>query len=171
MRVNAPLVNAVSVVLAYAAAVLFATLMSGATSTVHPRSASGRGRTVWPRSCARQVPPWRKKLTSEPRRAAIPDSSSRDRPSPQRALSPRSTAAASLLPPPSPAATGTLLSRTIRAPPACPVTSASMRAARSAKLSSDRSSGTAHSNAISSWGSRLTVSHRSTAWMTDATSW
>ena len=61
-------------------------------------------------------------------------SSSVESRSPQSRLSPCSVAAASLLPPPMPAATGMNLRSVMAAPPSAPVALCSARAARSTRL-------------------------------------
>ena len=74
--------------------------------TMWQKGRQGRGVRRSPRPSARAAPPSTQKGTSEPTRAPISASRARDSPAPVSAFMARRTAAASALPPASPAHTG-----------------------------------------------------------------
>ena len=91
---------------------------SGGTSSNRCEAGMDRvRRTTSPLPSIITVPPRRKKGTSEPREAAKGIRSSRPRPKDQSSFRALRVAAASLLPPPRPAAIGMDLSKYISAPP------------------------------------------------------
>ena len=90
---------------------------------------------------------------------------------PHNRFKPISVAAASLLPPPRPAATGMLFSRRMFAPLPPPVDSSSSVAARRARFSDGSIDASEHSIASPSAGSRLIVSNRSTVCIIETMSW
>ena len=112
------------------------------------------------------VPPRTQKGTSEPARAPIRASSSKDSPAPVRAFMARRTAAASALPPASPAHTGTrlrmLTSTSPPSPVACRKTAAATWARFLFPVGRKRRSATASpsgplAGATVSWSARVTA--------------
>ncbi len=103
------------------------------TRTSHCGLMVGSTVTVSPRPWARAVPPRMKKATSEPRRAAKEMRSTSVRLSLKRALAALRAVAASLLPPPRPAAVGIRLMMR-RSTPAGAMRSARDSSARYARL-------------------------------------
>ncbi|OGK94267.1 MAG: hypothetical protein A3J45_05885 [Candidatus Rokubacteria bacterium RIFCSPHIGHO2_02_FULL_69_13] len=145
---------------------------SGFTSTSESAGLAGSGSIRSPRPVARARPPLRKNGTSIPRATARSASRAPLQRRPQSRFSPQRAAAASLEPPPSPAATGIRFSRVIRAPRFTPAASIRSRAALTTRFAS--SVGRAGSLVLrvrASSSSRTSRSNRSTAWSTVESSW
>ena len=87
-------------------AVLLGTIRSGNTMVTWVGGTGGNGEILSPRPSANAVPPFRKNGTSEPNRAAAVERVSALEPNPHIRSKARRVAAASLLPPPNPMATG-----------------------------------------------------------------
>ena len=96
----------------------------------------GRRSTVSPRPVIRTVPSKRKRGTSEPSSAPRAQRRARERPRAQRSFIPRRTAAASVLPPPSPPPRGMRLVMRIRVGKGRPTSRSKRRTARTARLRS-----------------------------------
>ena len=144
--------------------------MLGFKTTAHLRSVDGSGSTRSPRLETRHVPPYKKNGTSDPRLAARGSRSSLVNPRSQSRFRPSSVAAASELPPPSPAAMGIRLVKVIDVPRCACASSRSSQAARTARLSPDASPGTSQSMPIPSESSNVSVSCRLTVCTIDAMS-
>ena len=120
---------------------------------------------------ARWQPPAMQKGTAAPRRAPSACRRSGGYCRSQSAFRPTRAAAASPLPPPRPAATGTCFSKAIFARGAMPASSASKRAARKIRFCGSGRRAPSIVSSRSSASRRRSVSHRLTDCMSRSTSW
>src|SRR5690606_38320542 len=90
--------------------------MDGFARTTQHLGGGGSGVKISPRPFAKAVPPYTQKGTSDPISSPKAASSSNDNRKSHNLFNPRKTAAASLLPPPRPAATGICFSIDISTP-------------------------------------------------------
>ena len=143
----------------------------GKASTNHGNGAVGSGLTLSPRPRAIAVPPSIRNGTSDPSSAASPLSRSNESPRSHRRFRPTRAAAASELPPPSPADTGIRFSMLMLAPEATPDSRRRRSAACQARLASPSRSSIEHTTSRRSLASMLTVSASSRVCMMEAVSW